>query len=1078
MRRVREQRPPRSLSSAVALITSFHSQSVLIRIALIVDAGWFELACWCCCACSPRGFGPTPLHCTRAESCECALLALRAPDTQVVFAGCGHSGRSLGSHRSASSAGHRPFVTSASARSASAATMSGKPAATNRSATSGDKTRPPAASTAAAASTLSKPAARTGSSHMDDRSAGARRVRFQDGVSNSPSVSVSRSMLELGDIDPTARGAALPPLATALSSSASASASASPPATHTDEADARRAALLLADFAAPEVVPDTDEETSVSGRRSQSASTLHASATAAAGNDSDGGLEAFTATQHTTTSSHPQASPERGGGGAGAGASEFIAAPTYAEAPNKHVSYVLPPPSHPRSVSQDSSGDYPQHEREDSAGSHHAGFSPHQIQQAMQRTPSPQPPTIIAFSSRLKGSSVLFAPPNLRGRSSSFGAAASSLGSRDISPTDFRHHSLANNAAVAASLYPPHTPPSLSLPLPASAAQPFVLTVQAPDARQRQSSGGSRNHSSEWVQPPRDINTAATAGVSTAAEAASPYHHLHIVATPSATQPAITPELLLRSRDLAPLRDDPGVGHAMLSGSGSEHRSRFDSSSSREDDSRVRRSPHPVHARADSISLVGVPEVGSPRRAYLGDADQFAVSASEDPLNPRRSPARSSPPPESALPLYTRTLRLFLIAVGVVRYMSDERTKLAVQHIHRFDAEDPEAGGGVAGGREAGSRDEEEDGRSPSSATALARSNHDRAEEVPMSRPVTSAVARSNPRPRSIVAAAAAAGWRRRGSWCSQLHAYYVRARSWVYPAMVFLFIFTNVFFVTVSNNAAEGEDSSVLSSSTSRSYNQGVWLASDFCMNMAPLVSWVGAFYFIGYSDDRASLVFFEQLSNLESYNRKVLRNYLVGAAIAGLILMATTNLTDVSGAGAATSRSFFSLLNVGLFVLLNYLITTFVICALASLVAIFHYYSLVIFQEQMYSQSLSVVEAIREHIVLMRLQRESAKYLQYIIFPPLLLYVTGALLAGYNMLSSSDYSHLSATAFQLILAFVTLMVSGCTRRHDRRGTTRRARTGLSIAHTLCRSVLLFFSATVSPDPSGVRCSNHSNLR
>jgi hypothetical protein len=92
--------------------------------------------------------------------------------------------------------------------------------------------------------------------------------------------------------------------------------------------------------------------------------------------------------------------------------------------------------------------------------------------------------------------------------------------------------------------------------------------------------------------------------------------------------------------------------------------------------------------------------------------------------------------------------------------------------------------------------------------------------------------------------------------------------------------------------------------------------------------------------------------------------------------------------------------------------------------LICIFHYNSLSIFQEQLYSQEISVVEAIKEHIVLMRLQRESSKYLQYIIFPPLLLYVTGALLAGYNMLSTGVYTHLPATAFQLIMAFVTLMI------------------------------------------------------
>lgn len=70
------------------------------------------------------------------------------------------------------------------------------------------------------------------------------------------------------------------------------------------------------------------------------------------------------------------------------------------------------------------------------------------------------------------------------------------------------------------------------------------------------------------------------------------------------------------------------------------------------------------------------------------------------------------------------------------------------------------------------------------------------------------------------------------------------------------------------------------------------------------------------------------------------------------------------------------------------------------------------------------NVSECIGEHVVLLRLQRENARYVQYIIAPPLMLYCTGALLAAYNMLSTQVYDQLGSITFQLILAFVTLMI------------------------------------------------------
>jgi hypothetical protein len=336
-------------------------------------------------------------------------------------------------------------------------------------------------------------------------------------------------------------------------------------------------------------------------------------------------------------------------------------------------------------------------------------------------------------------------------------------------------------------------------------------------------------------------------------------------------------------------------------------------------------------------------------------------------------------------------------------------------------------------------------------------------------------------------------------SWTTLLRVQYHKLRSYLYPLLVFLFILTNVFFVTVSKHLGPGveNEGSVASAVAAGSqgafdpdgsvYNNWISLISDFCINTAPLLSWLGAFWMVGWSDERSTLIFFEQLSNLELYSRKTVRNYLVGAALAGIVLMATSNLTDVSGSGASTKQSFFQLVNTGLFVLLNYLITTFVICALASLICIFHYYSLSIFLEQLYSQDITVVEALREHTVLMRLQHESAKHVQYILFPPFILYVTGALLAAYNMLSLRVYTELSTTIFQLILAFVTLMV--------RQSNTRARRVGHASTpvhwrlHDLwahfrrlsCLLLLLLLSPAlyVCPsDSSCVRCPNHARVR
>lgn len=541
------------------------------------------------------------------------------------------------------------------------------------------------------------------------------------------------------------------------------------------------------------------------------------------------------------------------------------------------------------------------------------------------RTPSPLSTgnSIVAFSSRLRGGSALFAPLKRTSHAqaaASRAATAAGINTIDpalISPIDFNHHVALNNAGYS-------RPPQHA----------SLLGMTPPEHSRTRSLSQASNYAAQT--------------------------HMH------GSLPSSMPHSL-PSRDLSSLRGDFGVGHDM-SGLGDGSAATLDVDLFDQeplDDADVPVGfDDDIEANAD----------GQAQRRQVGSLD--VPDMDDSPIVPR----------PSVLPLYTRILRIALIAIGVMRYSRNQPTEAEKVRAAAVLAANSTAQSGADGDSSAAAR------TSRSRMFSLAHRVHRRAH---------------------------------RGGVCGTLDAvcdWLNRRRTFIYPCLVFLFILTNVLFVTLSKNI-----------NSSSSYNNWVNLASEFCRNGAPLVSWVAAFYMVGWDAGRGTLVFFEQLSNLESYNRTVLRNYLIGSCFAGLVLMATTNLTDMSSYDSDvsdTSSNFFTLVNAGLFVFLNYLITTFVICALASLICIFHYYSIKIFQEQLFSQGISVQEAIKEHIVLMRLLHESASFLQYIIAPPLVLYTSGAILAAYNMLSTKIYTHVSSTLFQLILAFVTLMVGATTRQ------------------------------------------------
>ena len=228
-----------------------------------------------------------------------------------------------------------------------------------------------------------------------------------------------------------------------------------------------------------------------------------------------------------------------------------------------------------------------------------------------------------------------------------------------------------------------------------------------------------------------------------------------------------------------------------------------------------------------------------------------------------------------------------------------------------------------------------------------------------------------------------------------------------IYSLIVFLFLLTNILFVTLTNNSLSSEG--------------GIKLLAQAFNNSAPLTAWLSAYVYVGHSHHRA-LIVFNQISNLEFYSRNVLRFHTILSLFAGLLLVTTSAYSDLPF--SAEDHSTFALINLFLFFLLNYFITTFIMIMLASLICRFHVKTLLLFIDEMYQHKILVHNALLEHSVLLRLIRNSNIYVQYIIGLPLILYITGFTLTGYLMITSSNYSLLVSTAIRLFLALCMLLV------------------------------------------------------
>ena len=465
------------------------------------------------------------------------------------------------------------------------------------------------------------------------------------------------------------------------------------------------------------------------------------------------------------------------------------------------------------------------------------------------RTPSPNifsaattaatvtPNPIVSFSSRVKGSSVLFAPPGRHGRNSSSSSSSSiTNGPNLISPIDYNHHVVHNNAGYQPRVGTPTTPSSFTTSHP-----PVIFSLPPPS-----------------IAPTR-LRSQSTSSSS----------------TPTTLPPMSSLPATLPSRDLSSLRHgDVGVGHDTR-----EH-FEFDDIDApehyidhRHHDQFDRDERTPIEHDPTRFSITVHPNpttdatmhgTGAIARADL-DADndvdaelerEPSTSDLQFPHDFTRSPSQTlTSSSVNQLPLYTRILRIFLIGIGVVRYSSVASSKSSISHADF-----------------------------PLSSTSMSQSSRHLTSSTGSTAGTSATTLRS---PAHRVRARDPNSFK--SVMSAKLKTWWIAIRSYVYPLIVFLFITANIFFVSVSKNS--------MTTTSGRSYNNWIHLISDFCINTAPLLSWLGAFFMVGWDDQRAFLVFFEQLSNLETYNYRVLRNYLVGSCVAGLVLMATTNLTS-SGA------------------------------------------------------------------------------------------------------------------------------------------------------------------------------------
>jgi hypothetical protein len=235
---------------------------------------------------------------------------------------------------------------------------------------------------------------------------------------------------------------------------------------------------------------------------------------------------------------------------------------------------------------------------------------------------------------------------------------------------------------------------------------------------------------------------------------------------------------------------------------------------------------------------------------------------------------------------------------------------------------------------------------------------------------------------------------------------------NYIWPAAIFTYFLFNIFFVASMEQFAHNNTD----------HGSGLKIIAQICSNSGPLLAWVGCFYYIGYNRAREKKVFL-QLKNLEQFRPRLVRYHLLGSIICGsafvIISLGTLPAWTFENSGKAIAS-----LNLAMFLLLNYLLVSIVVLCLCSLLCRFHSIALLLYIDQLFDSNLTVVEAIREHVVLMRLMRQSAKYLQWMIGPPLIAYITGFLLMFYLMLSTANYSSLSHAAEQIILAALLFML------------------------------------------------------
>ncbi len=237
---------------------------------------------------------------------------------------------------------------------------------------------------------------------------------------------------------------------------------------------------------------------------------------------------------------------------------------------------------------------------------------------------------------------------------------------------------------------------------------------------------------------------------------------------------------------------------------------------------------------------------------------------------------------------------------------------------------------------------------------------------------------------------------------------------TYLQPLMIFFFFLFNIFYIAA---AVQFQNKS-----TERA-NSGLKILAQICTNSAGLLAWMGAFIYLGVNPSRSAQVF-RMLKNLEMIRPNLVKFHVLGSLLLGFLFVAISLGTLPSWSFVTGVDDFFVSLNLAAFLLLNYLIVSFVVLCLSSLVCRFHSLSLELYQDQLFEHSLTVEEAIREHSVLTRWMRNSTQFLQWMIAPPLVAYISGFLVMTYLMIATGDYSSAGSALEQLLLAMLLLLM------------------------------------------------------